>query len=284
MSLTLAGRRISFAWLKPPPSSPDGTMALWDHLRELRYRLTLSVIVLVAVSVVSAFFFQRLYGLIAYPYNKAAQMVLVDRPGADIDLVNSGIGAPFVLALKISVFAGLIISAPFWLYQLWSFIAPALVSKEKRWALLFIGSATPLFLGGVALAYLLLPTAMAVMLGFTVDGTTNLIDGNEYLGFIMQMMAIFGLAMLLPLVVVALNIMGLVKGTQLAKARVFIIFGSFVLGAVATPSTDPFSMLALAIPLTTLYIVAEIISHINDKRRALRRADRDTPEHAEISA
>lgn len=270
MALTLRGRRVSFDWLKPPPATPDGTMSIWDHLRELRYRLIVSVVAVTVISVVCAFFFQRLYQLIAYPYNAAADMVLVDRPDANIELVNSGIAAPFLLALKISAFAGLIFSAPIWLYQLWAFIAPALLAKEKKAAIAFIASSTPLFLGGVALAYLLMPKAMAVMLAFTVDGTTNLIDGNDYLGFIMQMMVVFGVAFLLPVVVVALNIMGVVKATQLAQARTFVIFGSFVVGALATPSTDPFSMLALAIPLTVLYIIAEVVCHANDKRRGRR--------------
>ncbi|RCK71558.1 twin-arginine translocase subunit TatC [Desertihabitans brevis] len=246
-------------------------MSIWDHLRELRYRLTIAVIAVVVVSVLSAIFFRELYALVAYPYNQAAEMVLADNPGADISLVNSGIAAPFLLVLRICGFAGLILSAPIWLYQLWAFIAPALLAREKKWALAFIGSATPLFLGGVGLAYLLMPTAMAVMLGFTVDGTTNLIDGSDYLGFVMQMMVVFGVAFLLPVVVVALNIMGIVKATQLSQARTIVIFGSFVVGAVATPSTDPFSMLALAVPLSLLFVLAEIICHANDRRRARRR-------------
>ncbi|WP_233493593.1 twin-arginine translocase subunit TatC [Desertihabitans brevis] len=271
MAVTIRGRRLSLDWLKPPPSTPDGTMSIWDHLRELRYRLTIAVIAVVVVSVLSAIFFRELYALVAYPYNQAAEMVLADNPGADISLVNSGIAAPFLLVLRICGFAGLILSAPIWLYQLWAFIAPALLAREKKWALAFIGSATPLFLGGVGLAYLLMPTAMAVMLGFTVDGTTNLIDGSDYLGFVMQMMVVFGVAFLLPVVVVALNIMGIVKATQLSQARTIVIFGSFVVGAVATPSTDPFSMLALAVPLSLLFVLAEIICHANDRRRARRR-------------
>ena len=162
------------------------------------------------------------------------------------------------------------LSGPVWLYQLWAFIVPGLLAKEKKWALIFIGIASPLFFLGVATAYYVLPKAIAVLLGFTAEGVANLQDINTFLSFMLRLMVVFGIAYLIPLLVLMLNIVGVVKASQLAKYRTLVIFGTFVFGAVATPSTDPFSMLALALPMSLLFLVAEVIAHILDRRKAKR--------------
>lgn len=269
MALTIKGRRLSLAWLKPPPSSPDGTMALFDHLRELRYRLVIALVAVTIGAIAAGIFNRQLYGVMVYPYTVAGRLLAEDHPGIELSLVNTGIAAPFLLAIKISVVAGLIVSAPVWLYQIWAFIMPALLAKEKKWALAFIASATPLFLAGVAMGYWIMPRGIAVMVGFTPEGQdiSNLIDLNSFLSFMMQIMVVFGVAFLIPIVVLALNLLGVVKAAQLAKVRTMIIFGTFVVGAVATPTTDPFSMLALAIPMSVLYLIAEAICHVNDRRK-----------------
>ena len=111
-----------------------------------------------------------------------------------------------------------------------------------------------------------------VLLSFTQDGVSNLQDINAYLSFLIRMMVVFGVAFLIPLIVVMLNIIGVIKATQLSKYRTLVIFGTFVFGAVATPSTDPFSMLALALPMAALFLAAEVIAHILDRRKARRGA------------
>ena len=102
------------------------------------------------------------------------------------------------------------------------------------------------------------PKGITVLLSFTQAGITNLQDINTYLSFLLRVMLVFGIAFLIPLLVLMLNIVGVVKAKQLAKYRVYVIFGTFVFGAVATPSTDPFSMLALALPMSLLFLVAEV--------------------------
>ena len=166
------------------------------------------------------------------------------------------------------------LTGPIWLYQLWAFIVPGLLAKEKKWALIFIGTASPLFAAGVAVGYIVLPKGITVLLSFTQAGITNLQDINTYLSFLLRVMLVFGIAFLIPLLVLMLNIVGVVKATQLSKYRVYVIFGTFVFGAVATPSTDPFSMLALALPMSLLFLIAEVIAHILDRRKA-RRARSD---------
>ena len=274
MSLTIKGRPIHFSlkWLKPPPVSPDGTMTLFEHLRELRYRLVVSVLAILVGMIVAWFFRYDLLDILQRPYFQAIAALKAQHPGTDTSLVNINLTSPLALSLKVAALAGAIATAPIWLYQLWAFVVPGLMAKEKKWALIFIAAATPMFIGGVAVAYIVLPKAITVLLSFTQAGVTNLQDINAYLSFLLRLMVVFGIAFLIPLVVLMLNIVGVIKATQLAKYRTLVIFGTFVFGAVATPSTDPFSMLALALPMTLLFIGTEVIAHILDRRKARRAA------------
>ena len=138
---------------------------------------------------------------------------------------------------------------------------------------MFLGAAVPLFLFGVAVAYVVVPQGVVVMLQFTPNVNIqidNLLQIDNFLALLLQMMLVFGLGFLIPVVVVTLNLVGLVTGEMLRKARAAVIFGSFVFGAAATPGGDPFSMMALAIPMSLLFLLAEWICHGNDKRRARR--------------
>ena len=269
MSLTIKGRPIHFSlkWLKPPPVPPDGTMTLFEHLRELRYRLIVSALAIIVGMVVAWFFRYDLMDILQRPYFQAIDALKAKNPDATTLLVNINLTSPLTLALKVSALAGLLITAPFWLYQLWAFIVPGLLAKEKKWTLIFIGAATPMFVGGVVVGYIVLPKAITVLLSFTQSGVSNLQDINAYLSFLLRLMLVFGIAFLIPLVVLMLNIVGVIKAKQLAKYRSLVIFGTFVFGAVATPSTDPFSMLALALPMTVLFLAAEVIAHILDRRK-----------------
>lgn len=269
--------KVNLSWLKPPKVPPGGTMTLFEHLAELRYRLVVSVLWVILAMIVCAFFYQQLYDLLMQPFLVASESLKAARPGAETQAVNIGVTTPMLLALKIVGIAGLVMSAPFWLYQLWAFLAPGLLAKEKKYALLFLGSSTPLFLSGVAVGYLVLPKGIEVMLGFTPESVpvTNMLDIQYFLTFLIRLMLVFGLAFLLPVVIVTLNLIGIIRAKQLAGVRLFIIFGIFVFGAVATPSTDPFSMLALALPMVVLYAIAEVICHLNDRARRRRSPDPD---------
>jgi sec-independent protein translocase protein TatC len=272
VSLTIKGRpvKLSLAWLKPPPVPEDGSMTLFEHLRELRYRLVVAALAILAGTVAAWFYQDQLVLLLRHPYDVAIEALREKNPKAITTIVNQGIASPFTLALKVSALAGLVLSAPIWLWQLWAFIVPGLLAKEKKWALIFIGAASPLFAAGVAVGYIVMPKGIAVLLGFTQAGVTNLQDLNQYLSFLMRVMLVFGVAFLIPLVVLMLNVLGVVPARYLSKYRTYVIFGTFVFGAVATPSTDPFSMLALAAPMTVLFLVAEVLAHLFDRRKARR--------------
>ena len=272
MSLTIKGRQIRFSlkWLKPPPAPPDGSMTLFEHLRELRYRLVVAALAIIVGMIVAWFFREPLMALLQEPYFKAIEALKVKNPDANTSLVNINLTSPLTLALKVSALAGAIVTAPIWLYQVWAFVVPGLLAKEKKWALIFIGAATPMFIGGVAVAYFVMPKGIMVLLSFTQSGVTNLQDINAYLSFMLRAMVVFGIAFVIPLIVLMLNIVGVISAKQLSKYRTLVIFGTFVFGAIATPSTDPFSMLALAAPMSILFLTAEVLAHILDRRKARR--------------
>ena len=274
-----------FAWLRPPTFDDSGAMSLWDHLREIRYRLVISVIAILVLFIVAFIFYVPIVELILRPYEIAASNIRARDPSANIQVVNSGVAAPMILALKAAGLAAVIAACPVWLYQLWAFVVPGLLKKEKKIAGLFLLSAIPLFLTGVVVGYLILPKAFEFMLGFTVAeaGVANLQDLNDFLALEMRMLLVFGAAFLLPVVIVMLNLLGVLKSHALRKARTLAIFGCFIFGAVATPSGDPFSMLALSVPMVVMYLISEIICRRNDKR-VLKNKIREgllTPEEAE---
>ncbi|MFZ2164012.1 MAG: twin-arginine translocase subunit TatC [Propionibacteriaceae bacterium] len=265
-------KRDRLAWLKPPKGAPGGVMSLADHLREFRYRVIISTLAIVLTAVIAAFFYNAIYGLLMQPWLKALELLKETNPSLDPKAVISGVAAPFTLIMMIAGVTGLIVSSPIWIYQAWAFIVPALHAHERKWAIRFVAVAVPLFLLGVAIGYIVLPTGISAMLALTpsTGGTiTNLLDVNAFLDMQLRLMVIFGLAFELPVFLIGLNMAGIVKARQLAKVRTYVIFGLFVFAAAVTPSPDPFSMLALALPLVALFIAAEVVCRIHD-RRALK--------------
>jgi sec-independent protein translocase protein TatC len=250
---------------KPAPA-PGGQMPLMGHLRELRSRLTRAVLAIAIGTIVGFVFYEPILDFLTQPYDDMRPILTAQ--GIDTQLVITGIGGAFQFQLKISLVFGLLVSSPFWLWQIWAFVLPALHRHEKRWALLLAGTGAPLFVGGAALAYVVLPKAMEILIGFVPDGFGSLVTGAEYFDFIIKMLLVFGVAAEIPLVVVILNRIGAVSARQLANARPWTIIGIFIFAAVATPTTDPLTMLFLALPMTALYLLSEVIAKLTDRGRA----------------
>lgn len=256
-------------------------MPLMGHLRELRTRIVRALLALVVATIIALVFYDPILNFLTEPYEDI-QPLLRER-GIDSELVITGVGGALQFQLKIALVAGILLSSPVWLWQIWGFVLPALHRNEKRWALLLTATGAPLFVGGAALAYLILPKAMDVLIGFVPDGVGSLITGAEYFNFIIRMMLVFGVAAEIPLVVVLLNRIGAVSAKQLAAARPWTVIGIFVFAAVATPTTDPLTMLFLAVPMVVLYGIAEIIAMITDRHRR-RAAVRDELADDELSS
>ena len=246
------------------PIGPDGRMALSDHLRELRARIIKATLFLVVAFIVALFFYSELLDIIARPYHQGVEMLNGE---VDSKLTVNGITGGLMLQMKLCGVAAVIVSSPYWLYQIWAFILPGLHSQEKKWSRVFAAIAGPLFLGGVALGYYIMPKTMQVLINFTPSGAQNLVDFSTAFTFITRMVLVFGIAMEIPLFVVMLNLAGVISGRQIGRARPWIVIGTFVFAAVATPSTDPFSMLTLALPMLVLFGLSEVISRGIDRMR-----------------
>lgn len=251
------------------PLGADGRMALVDHLRELRARLLRAVAVLILAIGIALIFYDQLLLLIYQPYNEALSRL----PGTKSIPTIGGIGGPLLLQLKLCGLAGVVATSPYWLYQIWAFIVPGLHPHERKWTRLFAAVAGPLFIVGIAVGYYVLPKGLQVLIGFTPMKLTNLVDFGEYFSFMARMLLVFGVAFEIPLFVVLLNLAGVVSGRTLGNYRPWIVVGTFIFAAVATPSTDPFSMLMLALPMTVLFMVSEMIARLVDRRRGRRSFD-----------
>lgn len=261
-----------FGLFRANPQQPlgvDGRMALVDHLRELRARLLRAVAVLILAIGIALIFYDQLLLLIYQPYNEALSRL----PGTKSIPTIGGIGGPLLLQLKLCGLAGVVATSPYWLYQIWAFIVPGLHPHERKWTRLFAAVAGPLFIVGIAVGYYVLPKGLQVLIGFTPMKLTNLVDFGEYFSFMARMLLVFGVAFEIPLFVVLLNLAGVVSGRTLGNYRPWIVVGTFVFAAVATPSTDPFSMLMLALPMTVLFMVSEMIARLVDRRRGRRSFD-----------
>ncbi len=250
------------------PIGADGRMSLWDHLRELRARVLKIALVIVLGLVVSLLFFDHLFDLIYEPYLQAQENL----PEGSTLPTTSGAGAGLMLYLKLCGLASIVVTSPLWLYQIWAFILPGLHATERKWSRIFAAIAGPLFFAGVMTGYYVLPKAIEVLIGFTPENVTNLVEFGKFFSFITRMLLVFGISFEIPLFVIMLNLAGVVSGKQLARYRPWIIIGTFIFAAVATPSTDPFSMIMLAGPMLVLFVLAEVIARFVDRTRG-RGAD-----------
>ncbi|WP_406289682.1 twin-arginine translocase subunit TatC [Embleya sp. NBC_00896] len=269
--LDKAGRGRESGSKQKKNKDAEGRMPLMEHLRELRNRLVKALLAIIVVTIVAAFYYKDIGAFLVEP---ACGLKNVKGTGStDCELlVQSGALGPFSMMLKLSLVSGIIAASPIWLYQLWAFLAPGLHRHEKKYSLAFVGVGVPLFLGGAYFSYWILPHTLEVLLEFTLTDASNQIQLDEYLNFVVRMVVVFGLACELPLVLIMLNFGGVVTAKQLAGWWRWVVMGIFVFGAVATPTTDPITMILLSIPITVLYGVALIVAWINDRRRGRARA------------
>ncbi|NUR87970.1 MAG: twin-arginine translocase subunit TatC [Nonomuraea sp.] len=246
------------------PADDDGRMPLMEHLRELRKRLVISVLALVVGTVVGWLVFDYVWAILKAPY---CALPASRELNGHCALTYGGVFQSFFLTLKVSFMVGLVVASPVWLYQIWAFVAPALYRNERRYTFAFIALAFPLFAGGAVLAYLFMGTSLAVLVGFAPADAVATIQIDDYLDYVLVMLLIFGVSFELPLFMVFLNIIGVLPRSAVAKHRRMAIFLMFVFAAVITPSGDPFTMSALALPMVILFLAAELVMYLRERRQ-----------------
>lgn len=258
-------------------------MPLLEHLAEFRKRMTRAVLFILAFALVGWVFYDPIVDQLTLPICDLAEARAAGSNECG-NLFVGGVLGPLNLKIKVALITGVILAVPFWLYQFWAFIAPGLHSREKKYSIGFISVATPFFAMGVALGYFILPLAVKVLLGFTPATLENLVRFDEYLDFVLRLILVFGVAFELPVVLVSLNLIGLLTGKAMLRPWRAAVFGIFFFTAALTPTGDPLTMGALAVPLTVLYFGAGALSILLDKRRAKRKPVTDDNQSQEIEA
>ncbi|MCZ2811848.1 MULTISPECIES: twin-arginine translocase subunit TatC [unclassified Modestobacter] len=258
-----------------PERDAAATMSLIGHLRELRNRIGIALFfVLIGTAVAFWWYEQGLGEFIRAPYCglAAGDRGLPNQPDGDCDLLVIDVLGGALIRLKISFIVGVVLAAPFWLYQVWAFLTPGLKKSEKRYGVAFVAASSSLFALGAALAYIALSKGLELLIGLAGDGVTVALTAQEYVGFVISLLVAFGVSFELPLIAVVLNLIGVLSYEALSKSRRWIYFLTIVFAAFITPTQDPFTMLLMAAPMCVLFEIAIQIARFVDKRRAKREA------------
>jgi sec-independent protein translocase protein TatC len=246
---------------------PEGRMSLGEHLVEFRRRLFLSVAGIAVTAVGGFFIADFVWAALSAP------LEIVAESSSRLAQINyTSISEAFDTKLAIAITVGVVVSSPLWLWQIWAFITPALVRKEKMYAVGFLVSAIPLFLGGCAAGWWVFPHVVEVMTGFAPDGTTTLLTARYYLDFSIKFILAIGIGFVLPVFLVLLNFTGVMSAATIIKGWRWAILLITLFTAIATPAADVLSMFLLAIPMVILYYIAAFIAFIHDRRKAKKEA------------
>lgn len=249
--------RVIPRWLRRTQRDPTSSMTMVEHLEELRRRVFISLIAIVVGAIFGWFLYQPILDLILGPYTHACRSLpLRSRPpgiGSCTHVFVQGVVGPFLIRLKIALYAGFALALPIVLFQLWRFVTPGLTAKERKLTVPFILSSLALFTLGAFFAYWTLPRGLNFLLGFAGSNVVVLPDAGKYISFVLLLTLAFGLSFEFPLVLIFLAWIGVVSSAQLRKWRRFAILFIVIFAAVITPSQDPFTLAAMSLPMILFY-------------------------------
>ena len=241
-------------------------MTLVEHLEELRHRLVVCILAVAGGAVVGWFLYGPVLDLVLNPYCDYWQTIDPKlRINETCSLFFQEPLGGMIVKLKIVVFIGLAVALPVLMYQLWSFIVPGLTKKERRMAIPFVSSSVLLFALGALFAYVTLPKGLNFLLGFAGSEFVPILTGDRFISFVMLVAVAFGLAFEFPVLLVFLELVGVVTSQKLRRWRRFSILGIAIFAAIITPSSDPYTMLAMSVPMYLFYEAAIIIGRLMKK-------------------
>jgi sec-independent protein translocase protein TatC len=247
-------------------------MSLIAHLQELRKRVALALLFIAIGTAVCFWWYDHGLGtLIRAPYCAIPADNRALSTGAstgDCRLLVTDVFGGALIRLKIACIAGIVVSAPLWLFQLWRFLTPGLKRNEKKYGLSFVIASIALFALGAVLAYYSLRAGLTLLLGLAGSNVAVALTAQDYLGFVVSVLLAFGVSFEVPLLAVGLNLLGVLSHAALAKSRRWIFFLTIVFSAFITPTQDPFTMLLMALPMCLLFEIAIQIARVVDRRRA----------------
>lgn len=241
-------------------------MSLAEHLTELRRRAGISILAILGGAIGGWFFAELVWSALSEPVLQIA--LSRDREA----LINyTSVTEAFDTKIAISFVLGVVASAPVWLYQLWAYFVPALIRRERKYALGFLLAAIPFFLGGVSLGWMVLPNIVSLLTSFAPDQSATLLTARVYLDFALKLILAVGVGFVLPVFLVLLNFVGVLSAKAIIKGWRLAIVLIAVFAALATPAADVISMLILAVPLVALYFLAFGISWLHDRRKSNKK-------------
>jgi len=234
-------------------SNPEGRMTVFEHLGELRRRLMISIVAVVVAGTVVFIFAPEIISWLIRFYNDAAPK------GTPNKFIFTGRLDAFATRLKIATYGGIVLALPVWLWQLWRFITPGLTRNEKKYAIPFVASSIVLFVMGGIVALLTLEPALKFLLGIGGSDLQPLLTADKYISLVSLMILAFGLSFEFPVILVFLLIARVLTTAQLRSWRRYAAVIIVAFAAIITPSHDPYSLFAMAIPMYIFYEASIII-------------------------
>ncbi len=257
---TAAAPTVTSSRPEPPRSAPRPVAA---HLDEATRRTVRAAVAIAICALVGWFLYEPVMDVVRAPI---AQIAAERNASLNFDSVTGA----FDLRLRVALVVGFVLSSPVWLYQLFAFVLPGLTRRERRYVLGSVGAAAPLFASGCVTGLLLFPHMVSVLAGFASTEDSTILDAGAYIDFALKIVVATGLAFVLPVVLVVLNLAGILSARSLARSWRYAVVGIVLFSALATPSADVLSMFLVAVPMTALYATALVIAAVHD--RALARA------------